>query len=130
MLFDPRSPFTWLLYALMLFIYSIVALKVSWNGTKSPIFSARNVKPRRDIFLVHAVFLGVMFNILLLGNRYLSTFSQTSSLWLTFPIYWRFTPLDCVLVAIGYVVSLVEQRFIYVDGKTGKTDLPDELDYY
>jgi hypothetical protein len=130
MLYDLRSPFTWLLYALALVIYSSVALKLSWNGNKSPIFSARNVKPRRDIFLVHAVFLGVMFNILLLIARFFPASTEGTFSWLTFPLYHRFTLLDCGLMAIGFVVALVEQRFIYVDGKTGKTDLPDDLDYY
>jgi hypothetical protein len=130
MLYDLRSPFTWLLYALALVIYSSVAFKFSWNGNKSPIFSARNVKPRRDIFLVHVVFLGVMFNILLLMARFFPDPNDGSFSWLNFRFGRTFTVLDCVLIAIGYVVSLVEQRFIYVDAKTGKTDLPDDLDYY
>ncbi len=130
MFLDPGGPYMWLLYALILVLYSFVALGVSLDGSKSPILSARNVKPREDIFLIHVVFLGVMFNLLLIASRLYLASSQTALSWLAFRVYRRLTLLDCGLIATAYVVALIEQRFIYVDGKTGKKDLPGDLDYY
>lgn len=130
MFVDPHQPYPWLLYALILVVYSFVALKISWDGSKSPIFSARNVKPRREIFIVHAAFLGVIFNILLLVTRLYIASGQTISSWLTFRLSRSLTLLDCALIAAVYLVSLIKQRFIYIDGKTGKKDLPGDLDYY
>jgi hypothetical protein len=130
MLVDPRQPYIWLLYVLILFVYSGVALGISWDGSKSPILSSRNIKPRGEILLVHAVFLGIMFNILLFATRLYVANRGLARAWWSFHIYRRLTPLDCALFAAVYVVAMIEQRFIYIDGKTGKKDLPGDLDYF
>jgi len=131
MFVDPHQPYLWLFYMLLLFLYSAAALGYALNGDKSPIFSARNLKPRREIFLIHALFLGVMLNALLLGTHIYLAAGTLS--WLTMEIGSRkghFSPLDCAILAVAYVVVLIEQRFIYIDAKNGGTELPDKDDFY
>jgi len=137
LLFDPSLPFLWLFYLLVLFLYSASALGYKLNGDKSPIFSARNLKPRRMIFLIHAVFLGVVFDLLLLATHLYLVAEQNGYAWLTMNLGsgtvgrrgWV-TPLDLISLGVGSLLVWFEQRFIYVDAKTGNSDLPDKLDYY
>jgi hypothetical protein len=121
----------WLLYLAIMAVYSLAALGISLDGSRSRILAARNVKPRRQILLVHLLFLGILFNVLLLVSRCYRSHGPVAA-FLTSPFYLRYNlPLvDYLLMGAGYVLAWIEQRFIYVDAKTGKSGLPDNLDFY
>jgi nitric oxide reductase large subunit len=130
---DLGQAFLWLLFAATMVVYSFVVLQISFGGSRSRIWAARNMKPRSEILLIHGIFLGVIFNILLLTTRLYYALSESAHSWLvhSFVSYRpRLTPLDCAFIAVVTVVGFIERRFIYVDAVTGKKDLPDDLDFY
>jgi hypothetical protein len=133
MFVDPHQPYMWLLYILILFVYSGFALGFTWNGDRSPILSARNVTPMRRIVVVHILFLGLVFDLLLFGTHLYLAAGQTLPAWLSEPFWGRhmwLTPIDCMLITVCYVLAWIEQRFIYTDAKRGGHDLPDKDDFY
>lgn len=131
---DQIQSYMWLLYVLILALYSLIVLQIPLGGSRSRIWAARNLKPRSEILLVHAIFLGVIFDILLLTTRLYFDLSQSAHPWLVQDVLsfrrFRFSPLDCAFIAVITVIGLIERRFIYVDAVTGKKDLPDDLDFY
>lgn len=80
--------------------------------------------------VIHILFLGALFDLLLLTTHLYQVVSQGPYAWLTMHVYRSWTPLDCALLAVGCVMVWVEQRLVYVDAKTGKSDLPGDYDYY
>jgi hypothetical protein len=133
MFVDPHQPFLWGMYILILLVYSALALGFRWKGDKSPILSARNVTPMRRIVVVHLLFLGLVFDLLLYATHLSLAAGQTLPAWLSEPFWGRhmsFSPIDCALIAVCYLLASIEQRFIYTDAKRGGHDLPDENDFY